>query len=100
MKILSKKFIREFKGEIINIHPSLLPMYKGLNTFQRVLKSKEKFTGCTVHFVDEKLDNGKIIIKKRVIIDKKDNVDTLKKKVQFQEYKAYSSAIRKIFSSG
>ena len=100
MKILSKKFIREFKGEIINIHPSLLPMYKGLNTFQRVLKSKEKFTGCTVHFVDEKLDNGKIIIKKRIIIDKNDNVDTLKKKVQFQEYKAYSCAIRKIFSSG
>ena len=99
MKILSKKFVRNFKGKIINIHPSLLPKYKGLNTFQRVLKSKEKFTGCTVHFVDEKLDNGKIIIKNKVAIDNKDNIKTLKKKVQVQEYKAYSSAIRKIFNS-
>ena len=54
MKILSKNFIRNFKGKIINIHPSLLPKYKGLNTFQRALKSNEKFTGCTVHFVNEK----------------------------------------------
>ena len=65
MKILSKNFIRNFKGNIINIHPSLLPKYKGLNTHKRVLDSKEKFTGCTVHFVNEKLDNGKIIIKKK-----------------------------------
>ena len=98
MKILSKNFIRGFKGKIINIHPSLLPRYKGLNTFQRVLKSKEKFTGCTVHFVDDKLDNGKIIIKSKVLIGNKDTVETLKKKVQIQEYKSYSSAIRKIFS--
>ena len=99
MKILSKKFIRDFKGKIINIHPSLLPRYKGLNTFQRVLKSKEKFTGCTVHFVDEKLDNGKIIIRSKVMIADKDNVQTLKRKVQIQEYKSYSNAIRKVFSS-
>ena len=65
MKILSKKFIRDFKGKIINIHPSLLPKYKGLNTFERVLKSNEKLTGCTVHFVNEKLDGGKIIIKNK-----------------------------------
>ncbi len=97
MKILSKKFIRNFKGKIINIHPSLLPKYKGLNTFQRVLKFKEKFTGCTVHYVDEKLDNGKIIIKRKVSINTKDNASTLKKKVQFEEYKAYPNAIRKIF---
>ena len=99
MKILSKKFIRDFKGKIINIHPSLLPRYKGLNTFQRVLKSKEKFTGCTVHFVNEKLDNGKIIVKNKILIGSKDSVQTLKKKVQIQEYKSYSIAIRKIFSS-
>ena len=99
MKILSKKFIRDFKGKIINIHPSLLPRYKGLNTFQRVLKSKEKFTGCTVHFVNEKLDNGKIIVKNKILIGNKDSVQTLKKKVQIQEYKSYSIAIRKIFSS-
>ena len=64
MKILSKNFIRQYKGKILNIHPSLLPKFKGLDTFRRVLKSKEKFTGCTVHFVDEKLDNGKIVLKK------------------------------------
>ena len=65
MRVLSKDFLRKFKGKIINIHPSLLPKFKGLDTFNRVLKAKEKFTGCTVHFVDEKLDNGKIIIKKK-----------------------------------
>ena len=97
MKILSKKFVRNFKGKIINIHPSLLPKYKGLNTFQRVLKFKEKFTGCTVHYVDEKLDSGKIIIKRKIPVNIKDDTSTLKKKVQFEEYKAYSNAIRKIF---
>ena len=98
MKILSKKFIRNFKGKIINIHPSLLPKYKGLNTFQKALKSNEKMTGCTVHFVNEKLDSGKIIIKKKVNIYNDDNIETLKKKVQFEEYKAYSIAIRRIYS--
>ncbi len=98
MKILSKNFIRNFKGKIINIHPSLLPKYKGLNTFKRVLKEGEKITGCTVHFVDEKLDNGNPIIRKRVLINKKDSHDQLKKKVQIVEYKAYSMAIRKIYN--
>ena len=98
MKILSKKFIRNFNGKIINIHPSLLPKYKGLNTFQRALKSNDKLTGCTVHFVNEKLDSGKIIIKKKVNIYKYDNVETLKKRVQSEEYRAYSSAIRRIYS--
>jgi len=98
MKILSKKFIRSFKRKIINVHPSLLPKYKGLNTFQRALKSNEKLSGCTVHFVNEKLDSGKIIIKKKVNIYNYDNVETLKKKVQLEEYRAYSSAIRKIYS--
>ena len=88
---------RDFKGKIINIHPSLLPKYKGLNTFQRALKFNEKLTGCTVHFVNEKLDSGKIIIKKRVNINNNDNIETLKKKVQFEEYRAYSNAILKIF---
>ena len=97
MRILSKRFVRAFKGKIINIHPSLLPKYKGLNTFQRVLKSKEKYTGCTVHYVDEKLDNGKIITKRKISINDKDNIATLKKRVQLEEYKAYPNAIRKIF---
>ena len=97
MKILSKRFVRIFKGKILNIHPSLLPKFKGLNTFQRVLNSKEKYTGCTVHYVDEKLDNGKIIVKRKISISNKDDIVTLKKKVQLEEHKAYSNAIRKIF---
>ena len=97
MKILSKNFIRNFKGKIINIHTSLLPKYKGLNTFKRVLVSKEKYTGCTVHFVDEKLDSGKIILKRRVEIQGKDTENLLRRKVQIEEHKAYSMAIRKIF---
>ena len=98
MKILSKNFIRNFKGRIINIHPSLLPKYKGLNTFARVIKNKEKYTGCTVHFVDEKLDNGLIIVKKKILIKKNDNAEILKQKVQLEEYNAYSMAIRKIYA--
>ena len=98
MKVLSKRFIRSFKGKIINIHPSLLPKYKGLNTFKRILNDGEKITGCTVHFVDEKLDNGNIIVKKRVFINKKESLEQLKKKVQSEEYKAYSVAIRKIYN--
>ena len=98
MKILSKKFIRNFNRKIINIHPSLLPKYKGLNTFQRALESNEKLTGCTVHFVNEKLDSGRIIIRKSVDIYNDDNIETLKKKVQFEEYRAYSIAIRRIYS--
>ena len=99
MKILSRNFIRNFKGKIINIHPSLLPKFKGLDTFKRVLKSNEKFTGCTVHFVDEKLDNGKIILKKRISIKKNFDEKRLKHIVQVEEYKAYSEAIRKIYIS-
>ena len=80
MKILSKNFINSCRKKIINIHPSLLPKFKGLNTFERVLKNKEKLTGCTVHFVNEKLDSGKIITKKSFFINKTDDVFKLKKK--------------------
>ncbi len=96
MKILSRKFIRSFGKSIINIHPSLLPKFKGLNTFEKVLKNKEKKTGCTVHFVTEKLDEGKIILKKFFYIDKKDNVASIKRKTQNLEYNAFSEAIIKI----
>ena len=98
MKILSKNFIRKFKGKIVNIHPSLLPKYKGLNTHKRALKNKEKFAGCTVHYVTTKLDSGKIILRKKVKIKKKDTVNSLKKKVLKKEHQLYPSAIRKIFS--
>ena len=98
IKILSKNFIKKFKGKIVNIHPSLLPKYKGLNTHKRALKNKEKFTGCTVHYVTIKLDSGKIILQKKVKIKKKDTVNSLKKKVLKKEHQLYPAAVRKIFS--
>ena len=98
IQILSKNFIKKFKGKIVNIHPSLLPKYKGLNTYQRALKNKEKFAGCTVHYVTNKLDSGKIILQKKVKIKKNDTVNSLKKKVLKKEHQIYPSAIRKIFS--
>tara|TARA_X000000368_G_C22988726_1_gene693331 strand:+ start:305 stop:868 length:564 start_codon:yes stop_codon:yes gene_type:complete len=96
MKILPKSFIQNFKGKIINIHPSLLPKYKGTNTFSRILEDGEKLTGCTVHFVNEKLDSGKIILKKSFQLEKNENIKTLKRKTQKAEYKAFSEAITKL----
>jgi len=97
MKIISKKFIKNYGKKIINIHPSLLPKFKGLNTFERVLKNSEKKTGCTVHFVNEKLDNGKTIIQKSFFINKNDGVKILKEKTQKLEHKAFSEAIIKMY---
>ena len=98
MKILSNNFIKKFNGKIINIHPSLLPQYKGLKTHQRVLKNKENYTGCTVHFVNSKLDSGKIILQKKVKIYKNDKEKNLEKRVLREEHKLYPKAIIKIFS--
>ena len=98
MKILSKNFIQKFNGKIINIHPSLLPKYKGLNTHKRALKNKEKYSGCTVHFVNSKLDSGKIILQKRVKISKNETEESLTEKILIQEHKLYPKAISKIFN--
>ena len=98
MKILSKKFIKKFDGKIINIHPSLLPKYKGLNTHSRAIKNKDKFSGCTVHYVTAKLDSGKIILQKKVKISARDNSVSLKEKILKQEHKLYPAAIKKIFN--
>ena len=98
MKILSKDFITKFDGQIINIHPSLLPKYKGLNTHLRAIHNKDKFAGCTVHYVTDKLDSGKIILQKKVKIFTKDNPTSLGKKVLLQEHKLYPAAILKIFN--
>ena len=98
MKILSKNFIKNFKGKILNIHPSLLPKYKGLNTHKRAIDNKEKYSGCTVHFVNSKLDSGKIILQKKVKITKNETKETLAKKILVQEHKLYSKAILKVFS--
>ena len=97
MKILSENFINKFKGKIINIHPSLLPKYKGLNTHEKAIKNKERFSGCTVHFVTKKLDSGKIIMQKKVRITKKENSISLAKKILKQEHELYPAAIMKIF---
>ena len=97
MKIISNKIIKNFKKKIINIHPSILPKYKGLNTYARMLKNKEVKAGCTVHYVNEKLDNGKIIIKKMFYISSEDDERLLKQKTQRLEYKAFPEAIVNIF---
>ena len=97
MKIISEKLIKSFKGDIINIHPSLLPKYKGLNTFSRVLKNKERKTGCTVHFVNEKLDSGSTILKKMIFINETDDEVILRQKTQKLEHRAFPEAIIKIF---
>ena len=97
MKIISKDFIKKFGKKIINIHPSLLPKFKGLDTFARVLEDNEKKTGCTVHYVNEKLDGGRIIAQKSFYIDLNDSENTLKQKTQKLEYKIFPEAIIKIF---
>ena len=98
MKIISKDFIKNFKGIILNIHPSLLPKYKGLNTHERVINDKEKYSGCTVHFVNSKLDSGKIILQKKIKIRKKETPKSLSKRILIQEHILYPKAILKIFS--
>ena len=98
MKILSGNFIKKFKGNILNIHPSLLPKYKGLNTHKRALENKEKYSGCTVHYVNARLDSGKIILQKKVKISKNETVSSLAKKILIQEHKLYPKAILKAFN--
>ena len=98
MKILSKYFIKNFNGRILNIHPSLLPKYKGLNTHERVIKNKEIYSGCTVHYVNYRLDSGKIILQKKVKIRRNDTPNSLSKRILIQEHKLYPKAILKIFN--
>ncbi len=98
MKILSKSFINNFRGKILNIHPSLLPKYKGLNTHKKAIKNKDKYSGCTVHFVNSKLDSGKIIDQTKVKINKFDTPESLAKRILIQEHKLYPAAIMKILS--
>ena len=99
MKILPTYFIKVYNGKIVNIHPSLLPKYKGLNTHKRVISNGEKFTGCTVHFVNRYLDSGKIIFQKKVLINKNDNAKSIEKKVLKMEHKIYPEAIEKVLSN-
>ena len=97
MKILSKNFIRKFRHKIINIHPSLLPAYKGLDTHKRILKNKEKYSGCTVHYVNESLDAGKIIARKKVLINNNETEKSLRTKVLRQEHILFFQSIISVF---
>ena len=97
MKIISNTLIKNYQRKIINVHPSLLPKFKGLNTFSRMLKNKEKKAGCSVHFVNNKLDSGQIIIQKKFSINHKDDEKNLKNRTQKMEYIAFPEAIIKIF---
>jgi phosphoribosylglycinamide formyltransferase 1 len=99
MKILSSNFIKRFKGKIINIHPSLLPKYKGLNTHQRAIENKEKYSGCTVHYVNSKLDSGKIILQKKVKIFKNDTSKKLSERVLKKEHLIYPKALNRVISN-
>lgn len=98
MKILSKNLIKNFNGKIINIHPSLLPKYKGLNTHQRAIDNNDKYTGCTVHYVNSKLDSGKIILQKKIKILKNDTAKNLAKRVLKKEHILYPKALNKILN--
>ena len=99
MRILSKNFINDFKGKILNVHPSLLPKYKGLNTHKRAIENKEKFSGCTIHFVNSKLDSGKIILQKKIKLKSNDTPKKLANRILKQEHILYPRAIMKLFSN-
>ena len=99
MKILSKNFIKKFNKPILNIHPSLLPKYKGLNTHKRVIKNKDKYSGATVHLVTDKLDSGKIILQKKIKLSKYDDKKTLEKKILKIEHTLYPKAINKFLTN-
>ena len=93
MRILSKDFIDVFKGRILNIHPSLLPKYKGLNTHARAIAAKDKFSGCSVHLVTAELDGGPILAQSKVTIEKTDTAETLSSKVLKEEHLLYPEVL-------
>ena len=99
MKIISSYFIKKFNKPILNIHPSLLPKYKGLNAHKKALQNKEKFSGATVHLVSRKIDSGKIILQKKIKISKNDNIKTLEKKILKLEHGLYPKAIDRFLAS-
>lgn len=94
MKILTPEFIQRFEGKIINIHPSLLPKYPGLNTYQRALDSGDREHGTTVHFVNEEVDNGAIILQAKVPIFDNDTVEVIEARTREQEYRIYPIVVK------
>jgi formyltetrahydrofolate-dependent phosphoribosylglycinamide formyltransferase len=96
MKILSKDFIKKWPKMILNIHPSILPSFKGLNAQRQAIENKAKYSGCTVHFVNEEMDSGEIIDQKIVAISTNDDVDSLSKKILMEEHKLYIKVLKKL----
>ena len=96
MRILSSKFIQAFPDKIINIHPSLLPKYKGLDSIQRALNNREEVTGCTVHMVTEELDSGKILMQEQVPIHRHDTIETLTMAVHEAEHRILPKVLRNL----
>ena len=99
MRLLSTEFVTAFRGRILNIHPSLLPAFPGLDAQQQALRYGVKFSGCTVHFVDEGLDSGAIIAQSVVPILDDDTIETLTKRILEQEHRLYIESVAKIVSS-
>ena len=93
MKILSPTFVKKWKERLINIHPSYLPHFKGLNAQRKAIEAKASFSGCTVHYVNKKIDSGNIIKQKKIKILKKDNTESLTKKILIEEHKLYPKAL-------
>ena len=93
MKILSPSFVKKWKKRLINIHPSYLPHFKGLNAQRKAIESKASFSGCTVHYVNKKIDSGNIIKQKKIKILKKDDTESLTKKILIEEHKLYPKAL-------
>ena len=93
MQILSPSFVKEWKGRLINIHPSYLPYFKGIKAQQKAIEAHSTYSGCTVHYVNKNIDAGKIIIQKKIKIFKKDNTESLSKKILKEEHKLYPIAL-------
>ena len=100
MRSLSSKFIRAFPDKIINIHPSLLPKYKGLDPIQRALDNGDKVTGCTVHMVTEELDSGRILMQEEVVILPHDTIESVTRAVHQAEHRIFPKVLRNLNISG
>ena len=99
MQVLDSKFVRQWQSRLINIHPSYLPAFKGLNAQDQAIKAKASYSGCSVHYVNAKIDSGKIILQKKVKIFKNDTPKTLAKRVLIQEHILYPKALNKILTN-
>ena len=94
MRILSADFVRHYEGRLLNIHPSLLPKYKGMHTHQRALDADDSEHGCSVHFVTEELDGGPLVVQAVVPVESGDSAQTLAQRVHTQEHRIYPLAVR------